>query len=63
MTNQEFDFEVWFDTLTLHLMDRGVRFHDEDAVREDYESGRDVYDLIDEIAAEYDVEGGNDATP
>lgn len=54
MKKPEFTFEVWFDTLCLHLLDRvGVDFRDEDSVRGDYESGKDVFDVIDEIAAEY----------
>ena len=54
MTKQDFDFETWFDTLNIHVLDRaGVEFDDEDSVREDYDNGRDVYDVIDDIVAEY----------
>lgn len=54
MTKQDFDFETWFDTLKIHVLDRaGVEFDDEDSVREDYDNGRDVYDVIDDIVAEY----------
>jgi len=54
MTKSDFDFDTWFDTLCIHVLDRaGVEFRDADSVREDYEQGRDVYDVIDEIVAEY----------
>lgn len=58
MTNSEFDFDDWFGVLQMNVLDRtGVDFKDEMAVRIDYDSGRDVYDVIDEIVAEYgDVE-------
>ncbi len=56
MTKDDFDFDTWFDTLKIHVFDRaGVEFQDEDSVREDYNNGRDVYDVIDDIvAAEYE---------
>lgn len=55
MTNDDTDFETWFGVLNVQVLDRaGVDFQDEDAVRGDYEQGRDVYDVIDEIVAEYD---------
>lgn len=54
MTKHEFDFDTWFDTLSLIVLDRtGVEFRDADSVRGDYDEGRDVYDVIDEIVAEY----------
>lgn len=54
MTNSDFDFETWFDTLSLQVLDAtGVDFRDRDSVRQDYEDGRDVFDVIDEIVAEY----------
>lgn len=54
MTNDTHDFDTWFSTLQLHVLDRtGVDFGDEDSVRDDYNNGRDVFDVIDEIAAEY----------
>jgi len=37
------------------VLDRtGVTFRDEDSVRADYDEGRDVFDVIDEIVAEYE---------
>lgn len=54
MKNDEFDFDTWFGVLQSNVLDRsGVDFKDEDAVRGDYDDGRNVYDVIDEIVAEY----------
>lgn len=54
MTKTNFDFETWFDTLCLFVLDgTGVEFSDQDSVRGDYEDGRNVYDVADEIIAEY----------
>lgn len=55
MNKPDFDFDTWFDTLKIHVLDRaGVEFLDADSVREDYDKGRDVYDVIDDIVAEYE---------
>ena len=55
MDKQPHDFDTWFDTLQSHVLDRtGVTFRDEDSVRADYGEGRDVFDVIDEIVAEYE---------
>lgn len=54
MTKHDCDFGTWFGVLQVNVLDRtGVDFKDEDSVREDYEMGGDVYDIIDEICAEY----------
>lgn len=54
MTNDDFDFDTWFDTLILLVLDgAGVEFQDQDSVRNDYEAGRNVHDVADEIIAEY----------
>lgn len=54
MTKTEFDFDTWFGVLQSNVLDRsGVDFKDEDSVRDDFDNGRDVYDVIDEIVAEY----------
>lgn len=54
MNKTDTDFETWFDILKMQVMDRtGVSFRDRDSVREDFDAGRNVYDVIDEIAAEY----------
>lgn len=54
MTNTDTSFEDWFDNLKMYVLDRtGVEFRDADAVRDDYERGRSMYDVADEIAAEY----------
>lgn len=59
MTKDTHDFETWYETLQLQVAERtGVKFTDEDSVTDDYENGRNVFDVIDEIAAEYgDTEG------
>lgn len=54
MTKENTDFDSWFDILSLQVLDRtGVDFKDRDSVRGDYDEGRDVHDVIDEIAFEY----------
>lgn len=47
-------FETWFHHLRREVMKRtGVGFQDEDAVRFDYEEGKDVQEVIDDIVKEY----------
>lgn len=54
MTKDQFSFEEWFGVLQCEVLDQaGVDFKDMNAVRVDYDSGRIVYDVIDEIVAEY----------
>ena len=54
MTKDEFDFETWFDLLGLMVLDMvGVDLRDPDCVREDYEGGRNLADVAEEIAVEY----------
>ena len=54
MTNDYFDFETWCDSLQMMVLDGcGVEFQDFDSVREDYDKGRNVADVADEIIAEY----------
>ena len=54
MNNDSHDFDTWFDTLVVNVLDRtSVEFKDRDSVQGDYDNGRDVFDVIDEIAAEY----------
>lgn len=54
MIGDDFDFDTWFDTLSLLVLDgAGVEFRDQDSVRNDYETGRNVHDVADEIIAEY----------
>ena len=48
MTKDEFDFETWFG-----LLGSMVLVRDPDCVREDYEGGRNLADVAEEIAAEY----------
>lgn len=54
MTKTEFNFETWFDCLAMAVLDKcGVNFRDADSVRDDYEAGKNLSDVADEIAAEY----------
>ena len=54
MTNNDTDFDTWFGVLQVNVLDRtGVDFKDTDSVRTDYESGADVYDVIEDIVREY----------
>ena len=54
MKNSDVDFETWFSTLANLVQDgSGVNFQDEDSVKADYEAGKDVHDVADEIIAEY----------
>lgn len=54
MTKNECDFDTWMGVLNVNVLDRaGVDFTDEDAVRDDYDRGRCVFDVIDDIVAEY----------
>jgi hypothetical protein len=48
------DFDTWFDLLKVNLNDRGVSFNDANGVRDDYDRGRDLFDVVDEIAEEYE---------
>lgn len=57
MTLDDVDFDTWFSTLQTHVSERtGVQFNDEDSVRDDYDKGRCVFDVIDETCAEYGEE-------
>ena len=54
MTKDETDFDTWFGVLQSNVLDKtGVNFKDHKAVRDDYDTGRNVYDVIDDIAVEY----------
>lgn len=55
MDKSTHSFDDWFDHLQMQLADRGIPFHDRDAVVQDYEDGKDMHDVLDDIAAEYDV--------
>lgn len=57
MKKSEVDFETWFGALQAQVLDRtGVNFRDQESVRGDYDSNRDVHDVVDEIAQEYGEE-------
>lgn len=53
MNNDDTDFETWFSCLQVTLLDAGVDFYDDAAVREDYDQGKDMYDVVDSIVLEY----------
>ena len=54
MTKSDSTFDDWFANLQLLALDQtGADYRDVDTVREDYEAGRNVFDVTDEIAAEY----------
>lgn len=54
MTNDDFDFETWCESLQMMVVDGcGFDFQDFDSVREDYDKGRNVADVANEIIAEY----------
>lgn len=54
MNRNDIDFESWFDMLQTALSDDGINFRDADSVRDDYDEGKDLYDVADAIKAEYD---------
>ena len=55
MTNNDTDFDTWFDTVQAHVLDEtGVHFNDRDSVKSDYDEGLDAFDVIDEIVSEYE---------
>lgn len=54
MTKTEFNFETWFDCLAMTVLDKcGVELRDADSVRADYDAGKNLADVADEISAEY----------
>lgn len=53
MTKYTHIFELWFEELTDILHDRGISFSCEDSVSDDYEAGKNVHDVADEIEKEY----------
>lgn len=54
MTNADTSFDDWFDILRVNVLEQAcVEFRDRDSVRLDYDQGRDVYAVIQEIVDEY----------
>ena len=54
MNKRNADFDTWFSTLSILVLERtGVDFNDEDSVKQDYEDGKDMFDVVDSIAEEY----------
>ena len=53
MTKNDATFDKWFDLLQLNLADAGIKFLDADSVREEYEAGKSMFDVLDSIKQEY----------
>jgi len=54
MTKKDCDFETWFDLLAANVLDQsGFEFRDEESVKDDYEAGKNLFDVADSIVAEY----------
>ena len=53
MTKDVLDFEDWFELLVDNLTEEGISFKDSDSVREDYDKGRNIFDVVREIVDEY----------
>lgn len=54
MINTDFDFEDWFATIALYVLDHsGFELRDQDSVRGDYDQGRSAIEVAEEISAEY----------
>lgn len=53
MDKYDTDFDTWFSCLQVNLLDAGIDFKDEDSVRDDFNNGKNMYDVVDEIKAEY----------
>jgi len=53
MTNNDIDFAGWFEFLHMHLSERGICFDNADSVIDDYEAGKNLFDVAEEIADEF----------
>lgn len=54
MTNNDVDFDTWFNVLSVHVLEEtGVTFNDEDSVRSDYDAGLDMHEVAASIIDEY----------
>ncbi len=61
MTKNEVDFDTYFGNIQMHVLDRvGVETLDEAKIRKDYDAGRDMFDVTDEICAEYGEDNKDD---
>lgn len=52
MNHKNVDFEEWFEQLVDLLSDEGISFSDQDAVRQDYDQGKSLFDVVDDIKRE-----------
>lgn len=54
MTKAEFDFDTWFESLSMMVLDEtGFEFRDAESVRADYDAGKNLAEVAAEISAEY----------
>ncbi len=53
MDKNDVSFDDWFDLLVMRLSDQGINFSDPEAVRDDYDNGKSLFDVINEIMDEY----------
>lgn len=50
------DFDTWFELLVTNLQEEhGIFFNDPDSVRDDYDQGKDVMVVVEEIREEYEI--------
>lgn len=50
-------FSDWYETLQMRLSEAGVDYNEKDEARQDYDSGKSVFDAVDEIRAGLELEG------
>jgi hypothetical protein len=53
MAHKDMEFEEWFEQLVDLLSDEGISFSDPDAVRQDFDKGKSLFDVVDDIKREY----------
>lgn len=53
MSKDSLNFDDWFESLVDILAIDSISFRDRDAVEDDYNSGRSVFEVAEEIKAEY----------
>lgn len=57
MTKSNVDFDTWIELLQMNLADKGILSEEETLksdYRIDYDKGRDMFDVLDEVIAEYE---------
>lgn len=53
MNKTDSNFDTWFDVLQMQLSDAGINFKDAELVRKDYDDGKSLFEVLEEIKAEY----------